>query len=396
MEIMTLYAAMAWSCSGPVELNRPITDIGSGWQGRDDQEEIEKTKSLYVTGVEYPDGYDWRQDLGYSTGGCKVFLMKDGQRVFEAEVGYSSCISADADMHRCIDGHLYTDFSTDMETIVKRDGAEVFRYFGREMISEMIVRTDGIYTIGLPRSGSGWTYRRNGEILLHKGSGSLISELHEDMGKLYFAYEDQLESSTGTINRYYLVENAKPSSIQATDDVLKIESARMIDGTLHYTAQLKALAPRVLFRGSDCQSYGMSHGSTMRNCKIVYSQGGIFTHGEVLVNGRYEDWFWKDTGPVARASYPVKAIGWRTDTENVYFAASTTAAGHGVAIFNGKNLETLPAYYDFLYSTAIGADRGRCCIGLISNLAGNRPALWIDGKITEYDFNGAFTSVSYW
>ncbi|MDE6870868.1 MAG: hypothetical protein K2J62_01955 [Bacteroidales bacterium] len=394
MEVMAAFTVLAWSCGGPVELDRPIRDTGRTEQGG--SEEQKKQKSLYVTGVEYAEGYDWRPDLGCSADNCKVFLMKDGTRIMEVDVGYSACISADADMHRCIEGHLYTDFSTDMETVIKRDGAELFRYFGREMIARMVVRDDGIYTLGQPRSGSGWTYRKNGEILLHKGSGNLVSGLYEDLGKLYFSYEDYIGTPSGTVTRYYMVENTIPTAIQTTDDIIKIDDIRMIEGTLYYTAQLRNISPTVLFCGPDCRSYEMGSGTSMRNCRIIYSSGEIFTHGEVYVGGRYEDWFWKGTERISRATYPLKAIGWCSDPDYIYYAASTTASGAGSAIFDGHEIVSQPVHYDFLYANAIGADAGRCCAGLVSNLAGNRPALWFDGKITDYGFNGAFTSVSYW
>lgn len=391
-EIMAAFAILAWSCGGPVELNRPIKDKSRGEHPA--PEETADRKSLYVTGIEYSGEYDWRHDTGNSADRCRIFLMKDGTRIFEADVGYSGCISADADMHRCIEGHLYTDFSTDMETVVKRDGTELFRYFGREMIIGMLVRNDGIYTLGQPRSGNGWTYRKNGEIMLYKSSGNLVSGLHEDMGKLYFAYEDQLDTPSGTVNRYYIVENAKPSAIQTTDDVAMIYDARMIEGTLYFIARLKGLVPHMLFCGPDCKSYEMSPGTAMRNCRIVYSSGRIFTHGELFVNGRYEDCFWRDTELISKIAYPMKAAGWCADAENIYCAVNMTTAG--TAISKGAETASQPLPYDFLFTNAIGADNGRCCIGLTSSLPGSKPALWIDGKITEHGFNGVFTSVSYW
>jgi len=353
-------------------------------------------KSLYVTGIEYEDGYDWRQGSVSGPGKGKLFLMKDGIRILETDIGSDNCISADADMHRCIGGHLYTDFSTDSETIIKRDGDEVFRYFGREMIVGMLVKDDGIHTLGQPRNGSGWACRKNGETLLHKGSGSLISGLHEDRGNIYFAYEDRIETQAGNVNRYYLVENTEVSLIKTADDVTKIDNAVMAGGTLYYTAQIDRIAPRLLFRGPDGQPYGMEPGTGMRDCRIIHAGEKIFTRGEVLVNGRYEDWFWTDTERLSRNIYPVKAVGWCSDSEKLYYTASMTSSGTGAAIFDGEALGSLPVDYDVIYSSAIGADGGRCCAGLVNKVSGNRPALWIDGKITDYDFNGVFTSVSYW
>lgn len=396
MEIMIILTVALWSCMGPVELDCKITDYRSTLTGKEENAESQSHKSLYVTGVEYPEGINWRSGTGADTKAGILFLMKDGKRIIETDIGDDNFTSPDADMHRCIYGHLYTDFSTDMETVVKCDGTEVFRYFGREMIAGISVRDDGIYTLGQPRSGSGWSYRRNGETILYKGSGNLVSDLHADSGNLYFAYEDQIGSSSEPVSRYYLVENSIPSLIQTTDDVKRIDNVKMIDGSIYYIARLDKITPMVLFCGPDGKSYTMETGTGMQDCTLVHNSGKVFTHGQVLSGGRYEDRFWEDTGIASRVSYPAKAIGWCADKDKVYYAASASASGTGVIIFDGTVQATLPESYDFIFSDAIGADDGKYCAGLVNRTSGNRPALWIDGEITEYDFNGFFTSVSWW
>ena len=396
-----LLAALLWNCSGPVELGGTIRDVSSsntgGAGGGSPSGGPQKMKSLYVTGVEYPPGYDWRKDLGFSADGAKIFLMKDGVRIVEADVGYDNCISADGDMHRCIGGHLYTDFSTETETVVKRDGKEIYRFFGREMTVGMLIRDDGVYSLGRPRSGTGWAFRKNGEILMYKGSGDLVSELHEDRGNIYFAYGDSFGTPSGTENRYYLVENGTPRQIAATDDVSEIFDVRMKGGILHYIARMDKLAQSVLFAGPDGKSYPVSPGSAMRNGKFFFSGSETpFTHGEILLNGRYEDAFWHGTDAPQTVVTPEKAVGWCADGEKIIFAMSLSLAGMGVGIFDGETRHTLPSEYDFIYSNAIAADSGRYCAGIVSRSEGNSPALWINGEERRYGFNGAFTSVSYW
>ena len=60
----------------------------------------EKQDTLYVTGVEYPEGYDWVKDVEYGTVSCRLFLEKAGERIVEVPVGYSYETASDPDMHR--------------------------------------------------------------------------------------------------------------------------------------------------------------------------------------------------------------------------------------------------------------------------------------------------------
>ena len=94
-------------------------------------------KVCYVTGLDYPEGYDWRSDSENGTVKCSLVVFADGVPAMKVAVGNEYHISPDPDMHRIINGHLYTDFSTDDETIIKKDGQEIFRYPGREMICGM-------------------------------------------------------------------------------------------------------------------------------------------------------------------------------------------------------------------------------------------------------------------
>ena len=139
VKAIIIMAVIAHPGCGPVELDQIQDGAENGISGGDTDDDIQMMpKDRYVTGVEYPDGYDWMADLGSDADGAVLFLMNGDERIVELPVGYDSCISADADMHRCIDGHLYTDFSTDRETVIKMDGIELLRYPGREMITDIM------------------------------------------------------------------------------------------------------------------------------------------------------------------------------------------------------------------------------------------------------------------
>ena len=124
----------------------------------------------FITGLDYPDGYDWRADPEKGVVKCSLVVFCDGIPVMKVPVGKEYEVSPDPDMHRIIDGDLYTDYSTSDETVIKKNGKELFRYGGREMILGMTVSKGSIYTLGQPRHGEGFTYRKEAGFRVSKAA----------------------------------------------------------------------------------------------------------------------------------------------------------------------------------------------------------------------------------
>ena len=125
---------------------------------------------VYLTAVRYPEGFDWELDTCAVEGDVWIDLYVDGTR-FRS---YPAGASVDPDMHRFSGGHLYADFSTREETVVLRDGAELFRFPGRETIRGFLVREDGIHTLGEDRDGSGFTHRVDGREVFRSENGNIL------------------------------------------------------------------------------------------------------------------------------------------------------------------------------------------------------------------------------
>ena len=125
---------------------------------------------VYVTAVRYPDGYAWDLDTCAVDGEVWIDLYRDGERVRSIPAG----ASVHPDMHRYVGGHLYTDYSTVTETVISCDGAELFRFDGREALRGFLVREDGIHTLGQDRDGDGFTYRIEGRIVYRSETGMVL------------------------------------------------------------------------------------------------------------------------------------------------------------------------------------------------------------------------------
>ena len=133
-----------------------------------------KEGSLMVTAVEYPEGCFWQRDSSGGTGECHISLYCNGSRTVSVPSGAGFPASHDPDMHRCIDGKLYTDYSDGGRTYVCENGNLLFSYEGREMLCGFLIKDGDIYTLGQNRSGEGLSFRKNGTMVFSSGTGSVI------------------------------------------------------------------------------------------------------------------------------------------------------------------------------------------------------------------------------
>ena len=117
---------------------------------------------IWLSAVEYPEGYDWKRDTARGVVPCRLVLFRDGKQVVEIVLRQEG-VTPEADMHRIAGGHLYTDYVTpEGETVIGCDGTERFRYPGRELIRGFLLDGGAVYTLGQNRDGPGFSYRKDG------------------------------------------------------------------------------------------------------------------------------------------------------------------------------------------------------------------------------------------
>ena len=177
---------------------------------------------VYLTAVRFPDGYAWDLDTCAVDGEVWIDLYRDGERVRSVSAG----ASIHPDMHRYTGGHLYLDWSTDAETVVSRDGWELFRFEGREAIRGFLVREDGVHTLGQDRDGDGFTYRIDGRVVYRSETGAILDAPGAPGGALTEYGEDvyytcRLSSELG--KEYHVMRNAERfQSFPASDGTRNI------------------------------------------------------------------------------------------------------------------------------------------------------------------------------
>ena len=194
---------------------------------------------IYLCGVRYPDGYDWHKDAQKGSVECTLFLLRDGECVLELPVGVAHNLSSDSDMHRIVGGKLYTEYSTDTESIVACNGEELYRAPGRERLRGMVLKNNDFYTLCEARDARRWILRRDGAVYL-EGEGNILHDLAVDDGtmegrsmtggmtdpKLFFV------TQSGTTLTFW--EDARSLTSVEVPSARKAYAAGMMDGTLWY------------------------------------------------------------------------------------------------------------------------------------------------------------------
>lgn len=265
------------------------SDAGSTEQeqtegGSESSGKIVKTDTvLLVCGVQVPPGYDWQIDTAIGLANGKVVLYRDMKEVLSIPTGYGECVSTDPDTHHLIGGHLYTEFSTTDHTVIKRDGEPLVEYEGREYLNGLLERGGDIYTLSSRRSGSGFTCRKNGEIIFDSPGGFIFGSfqestypetgaLYEDSGKLCFSYKEYRWGSSACVYR-----DGRRSMVLAEDNV-NLQDVRMHDGDIIAVGINPSGHARLVI--GDCSST-LECGGFWESCRLLCTGSEIYVAGNV-------------------------------------------------------------------------------------------------------------------
>lgn len=387
--VFAILALTALSCglSETVENRRPGGgDIWTNPSFKPDSSSNAR-KRCYMTGLDYPDGYDWRADPENGTVKCSLVVFADGIPAMKIPVGYEYDVSPDPDMHRMIKGHLYTDFSTEDETVIKKDGKELFRYTGREMILGMAVDGGDVYTLGQPRNGEGFAYRRNGAILIHRESGYAFPRLQEVEDSICFAFSEPVEAADEIIERYYHVINGKIKQIAVREDVKKVWDAMHHKGQVCWLGTLTGVSSPVMVSGEKMKALEMSGEMKLLTSRLIPAGKSIGLEAIYSDGRRYSSGLWKDAAKYMTFSNGMTVNGLCTWDDGICCVLNSDSQNGGGTIFRcGENFE-IPSGYTVMGSSPIAMMDGILNVGL-SSLDGKKPVIWKDGRTEEIDING--------
>lgn len=381
------------SC-GITELYKVDGDDKNGvWNGPAADPSPMSPSLTFVSAFDYPDGYDWRSDPDRGHVKCSLVVFREGLPVLKVPVGNEYSVSPDPDMHRIIDGHLYTDFTDGTETLLKKNGKPVLSYPGAEMICDMKVKGSDIYTLGHSRKGQGFALRLNGSVLLSREAGYTFERILIEDTEVSVAFAEPIVSSSGTVERYYVMRGGKVTQIALRDDIKQVWDVAIYGEEIYYLASLTGVQAPVLVSSQGMTTLQMPSSMTVVSCRMNILEGGICVEG-VLADGNQ-----------------VQSVLWGTDFQYSIFPKGMTfsalcfgedglhctmnpASGMGAGlIFRGGESLEIPAGYACMSRSAMDFASGMLTVGL-SSLKGEAPALWVDGRLKNLDINGYISCVT--
>lgn len=352
-----------------------------------------KNTVWYATGFDYPEDYDWRSDPEAGTVKCSLVVFANGIPMMKIPVGDEYQTSADPDMHRMIDGSLYTDYSSDSLTVIKKDGRFLLQYPGREMIVGMDVDGGDVYTLGRSRNGDGFSFRKNGEILVSRPSGSVFNHMVKTDRGYAFAFSEPIISAEGSIDRYYAYVDGELTQVGVREDVVKVwDVLPDASGGINYLASLVGISNPVIVSGTSMIALEMPVKSMLKTCGFISGDGEFITHVMMedsslqLVGGIWRGYGQEYVFPPGSTVYSAY-----THDGGVYCIANVLKEGPGL-IYRCGEVFYVPDGYKVMGKEPIAVVDGIMYVGL-SSVDGGRPAVWKDGEIEPLKFNGYISSL---
>ena len=386
--IMTAFMVSACSLSEVNPSQRPTrNDIWQNPSFGKDSSGVDK-KTCYVTAFDYQEGYDWKADTDNGNIKCSLTVFANDVPVMKIPVGKEYEVSSDPDMHRILGGHLYTDYSTEHETVIKKDGQELFRYEGREMILDMIIFGTDIFTLGCPRRGDGLIFRKNGIAEFQKESAAPIGKIQISEDGISFAYREMVQAADKTLERYWLFQDGQPRQVAVRDDIRKVWDIILHEGNICYLAEMTGIEQPVLVKGDKLSALDTPSGTDTITGRM-FSAGGsiatelIYTYNHIY----YSSGIWLDAKQHMLFNTGVTISGICTWDKGIYCILNSGNGHGGGTIFRCGETMNAPAGYTMMGNNPICVTDGILRIGL-SSLTGGKPIIWKDGITLELDVNG--------
>lgn len=349
---------------------------------------IPNETALCITAVEYPKDYNWQNDDKYGTVKCSIMVESEGRILARIPVGHEYEISSDPDMHRFIANALYTDYSSDTHTIIKRNGEELFRYEGQEMIINMAVFEDEVHTIGKNREGPGYTYRINGKKLL-EWNGNLFSHISIDGNAFTFCYSRTNETQQTT---YYCYNKGQHHEFFPHKTLDILADAGYNNGKIVYIGTTKNQDCIVVVNGPKIEK--------------IDAEGLVHFFGLSII-GFQDDTIYFSGRLMGSLGGPILAFVCKNnvfikswETEDYVSSCSTVKNNiiygllpNQMVVFEGEQEYQLPQEYRNLCNPPIFLNKNNIYVGLSSRKDGY-PILWTKDGTREIKINGFISSIS--
>ncbi|MBQ9185465.1 MAG: hypothetical protein IJ151_06305 [Bacteroidales bacterium] len=360
---------------------------------------------IYAAGVRFPDGYDWRVDTLTSTEKGELVLLRDGDLLAAVPVGYGYNVGADPDMHRISNGHLYTDYSNNSQTVIKCDGKELFRFDGREVVCGFAVSDDVVWTLGQSRSGEGGLFlRKNGKLVYSHPTGTVIGNMSDTYnpsgaiemrdGKPVFFFHYTGDGVLSQASHCVMVEETLETELEVPRNFTRIMDAKLVDGVPLMAGQMGTTRNIIsIVKNGMVVGYTLSGFDRIGNCRIIPLQGDdVLLSGECYHAGLVTGYICDRNGRNLFYDLEGRLIGLYA-IPGVDVILSCGANGEDPVITtNGLSKQLIGRFLYISTRCAKLFDR-KFYLGLNPS-TGERPYILVGKKTVPLNFNGFLTEVS--
>ena len=374
---------LLYSCSK----NNSLSGLGHRTQPKDPVPVADT--SVYVSAVIVPDDYDWHRDTACGAASCSLILIRDGTPCLSIPTGAAAEVSTDPDTHHLIGGHLYTEYSTVSETVIRRDGEELVRYGGREVLVGLLVDSTGVYTLGRNRDSDGFCFRRNGESLLRQDSGLVFGDfckssygrtgaLYRDGGAVCFCYRNSISC--------YVVRNGISSPVNLDFSPSRVMDLHFYDSNAYSIADMQFM---IVAKGPGGRMNLLTGSSAYRDLEIYRGEDCVWWHGSNSDSGG---------STVCTELLSNRKLTFAGDNNFLYHDGESVFAvgsGHGMLMVqDGSSGIIFGRDSTYLFSRDCAVSCGGELYVLVNPKEHDEtPYLWKDGEERFFMLNGFLTSV---
>ena len=354
-----------------------------------------------VTGIEYPSGYDWMEDEATGKVKRSLVVFADAVPCLKVPVGDGYEVSGDSDMHRFLDGNLYTYYNKDSLAVVRKNGAPLFRYQADEVLLDMSFKGGDLHILS-QRNPGGFTYRINGAPVLEKLSGESFGRFWEDCGNVCFAYMQPVAVAGGLEKRYYIVCGSDVMHVPFDPDVSCVWDVISWGGAPCSLVSSAYDSRTYLQKEGKLISIDIPQSASMLSCQIFPADDKVGVEcAYETVGGDWEGGIWIEGSEYLRfeADRPISYLSYKDGKVCCVLnpdGAGEDEYGEGGSglIYDGETLHQMPEGYFCTGTAPIAIHEGELYVALSSRL-GERPVIWHGGQLDTLKMNGYVCSISF-
>lgn len=353
-----------------------------------------KKSVWFMTGFDYPEGYDWRSDQQVGEVKCSLVVFANGVPMMKVPVGHEYEVSSDPDMHRMIGSDLYTDYSSDSLTVIKKNGKSLYRYPGREMIVGMYVEGDDVYTLGQSRDGRGFSYRKNGEPLIDRQNGTLFNTFFKTEQGCAFAFYESVKSESEAVERYFICIDGDVLQVAVREDVTKVWDVLFRDGKVWYIATLVGVKWPVLVSEDEIRTLEATKNTSMRSCRFIPDATGVTVDGVVQTQSTHSLFggIWRDGLLDIQFPNGLLSVYSCVCDDGICCVLQGYKSGLN-SIYRTGEIYQVPEGYTAMGTSPMAVVDGILHVGLTAR-DGSAPQVWKDGELHPIKLNGYISSIT--